>query len=91
MQTPGVRSGDSIQFQAERWLNLLSKWRENKTGSADINLTMFPTLSPKEEVCVRVQSPEVFILGGICDRMGRGCVHACVCVTSAGKKAYASV
>lgn len=89
MQTPGVRSGDSIQFQAERWLNLLSKWRENKTGSADINLTMFPTLLPKEEVCIRVQSPEVFILSGIRDRMGRGCVR--VCVTSAGKKAYASL
>lgn len=40
---------------------------------------MFPTLSPKEEVCIHVQSPEVFILRGICDRMGRGGVRVCVC------------
>jgi hypothetical protein len=53
-------------FQAEKWLHFLDKLKENKSTSTAINLTVFPTLNPKEEVCIHGQSLSIFIPGRIC-------------------------
>ena len=66
-------------FQAERWLNLLSKSRENKIGSAAINFTMFPTRLQRKTFAFTSNLHRPLLSVGICNRMGVACACACVC------------
>lgn len=65
-------------FQAERWLNLLSKSRENKIPSAAINFTMFPTrLQRKKFAFTSSLHRSLFSVGSVTKWAWRVCV--CVC------------